>query len=172
MQKRPVGRLKKFDRYREWEKNRYRCSVTSYMNLKGERFFFASLSDRYPVQFDRGFTLVNIFMHPLVHTFDSKILRRELSFQQQLGKWLPKTGNWIICWQATKHGIKSNIFHNLCDGKIPTLTIVKVAKSDKMLIFGGYANATWGGEGKLGYIKSTLWPFWPRFLDTKCFECY
>ena len=83
-------------------------------------------------------------MH-LVHVLESNILRNETKFQRILGGWLPKTGNWSICWRATTHGWKAREFHKRCDGKIPTLTIVKVVKGNKNLIFGGHATKTWAG---------------------------
>jgi hypothetical protein len=33
-----------------------------------------------------------------------------------------------------------------CDGKIPTLVIIKVVKDAKNLIFGGYSTGTWAGS--------------------------
>ncbi|CAB3992779.1 Hypothetical predicted protein [Paramuricea clavata] len=33
-----------------------------------------------------------------------------------------------------------------CDGKVPTLTIVKVFKNAKKIIFGGFATKTWAGN--------------------------
>ena len=83
---------------------------------------------------------------------DSNILRRELKFQQKLGEWLPKTGNWTICWRATQDGWASTTFRSLCGGKIPTLTIVKVVKDNKNLTFGGYATQTWAGS-KFDFIE-------------------
>ena len=84
----------------------------------------------------------------VVHTLDSNILRDELKFKQKLGEWLTQTGNWKICWRATQDGWAGTTFHNLCDGKVPTLTIVKVVKDNKNLIFGGYTTVTWAGYSK------------------------
>ncbi len=74
---------------------------------------------------------------------DSNILRNETNFRTILEQWLPKTGNWSICWRATSSEWSAHKFHTECDGKIPTLTIVKVVTKDKKnLIFGGYATRT------------------------------
>ena len=78
---------------------------------------------------------------------DSNILRNETNLRAILEQWLPKTGNWSICWRATSSGWSALKFHTGCDGKVPTLTIVKVVTKDKKnLIFGGYATRTWKGS--------------------------
>jgi hypothetical protein len=83
----------------------------------------------------------------LVPPFESEILSSEpLNFTTKLGEWLPQAGNWSVCWRATRDGWASTTFHARCDGKVPTLTIVKVVKNNKNLIFGGFATATWAGR--------------------------
>ena len=76
----------------------------------------------------------------------------ESNFTKILGEWLPKTGNWIPCWRATRDGWAASTFHSNCDGKVPTLVIVKVVKDSKNLIFGGYCSVTWGGNGKFEFM--------------------
>ena len=68
-------------------------------------------------------------------------------FSKMLKIWLPKTGNWTICWRATSHGWEANTFHKNCDGIKPTLTLVKVVKNGKNFTFGGYATRPWGEPG-------------------------
>ena len=74
------------------------------------------------------------------------------SFKATLGEWLPKTGNWIACWRATRDGWADSTFHSNCDAKIPTLVIIKVVKNSKNLIFGGYSTVTWTANGKFEFI--------------------
>ena len=82
----------------------------------------------------------------VAHVLDSQILSHEpSSFTKILGTWLPKTGNWAACWRGTRDGWAASTFHSNCDGKIPTLVIVKVIKNSKNFIFGGYCTATWAG---------------------------
>ena len=69
----------------------------------------------------------------------------ELNFTKILGEWLPETGTWTACWRATRDGLAISTFHSNCDGRIPTLVIVKVVKDSKNLIFGGYCTVTWAG---------------------------
>jgi hypothetical protein len=76
--------------------------------------------------------------------FESEILSSEpQEIKKKLGEWLPETGNWKICWRATKDGWNSDIFHQKCDMFKTTLTIVKVVKDSNNLIFGGYATEPW-----------------------------
>jgi len=43
------------------------------------------------------------------------------------------------CWHAKTDGWDASIFHSNCDGKGPTVTIVKVGQ----YIFGGYTDTSW-----------------------------
>ena len=89
----------------------------------------------------------------LVDGFDSQILSNEPSnFTKILREWLPKTGSWTACWRATRDGWASSTFHSNCDGKVPTLVIVKVVKDSRNLIFGGYSNHTWADDGKFEFM--------------------
>ena len=48
----------------------------------------------------------------------------------------------------------SAAFHSRCDMKKPTLTIVKVIKNNKNLVFGGYTTDSWaGGETEFFWLK-------------------
>ena len=99
-----------------------------------------------------GIHLLKIFLGytlHVVHVLDSQILSYEPSnFTKILGTWVPKTRNWTACWRGTRDGWAASTFHSNCDGKIPTLVIVKVVKNSTNLIFGGYCTVTWGGDGK------------------------
>ena len=75
----------------------------------------------------------------------------QIKFDYKLIEWLPTgsgTGNWSICWRATKDGWNASIFHSNCDGKKPTLTIVQVVKNKKTYVFGGYATESWEDPGR------------------------
>ena len=67
-------------------------------------------------------------------------------FKRILAEWLPNEANWTTCWRATRDGLAASTFHTNCDGKIPTLVIVKVVKNSKNLVFGGYSTETWAGS--------------------------
>ena len=85
----------------------------------------------------------------LAQNLESYILSQEpREFTQKLEEWLPIKGNWSICWQATMDGWESTAFHSNCDGKIPTLTVVKVVQNNKIYVFGGYSTVTWAVSSK------------------------
>ena len=76
-----------------------------------------------------------------------------MEFTKQLEKWLNTTRKFSICWRRTRDGSESAVFHLRCDGKYPTLTIVKVINNNKSLIFGGYATKSWTGSKNLLGLK-------------------
>ncbi|XP_067019935.1 neurogenic locus notch homolog protein 1-like [Acropora muricata] len=53
------------------------------------------------------------------------------------------------CWHAPSQGWSPSDFHNLCDGKGPTVTIIRVGS----YMFGGYTDKSWGANN--GYTRST-----------------
>ena len=62
-----------------------------------------------------------------------------------LRNWLVAVGQrstsvWKRCWRASVDGWASSTFHSRCDGKGPTLTIIRVGR----YIFGGYTSLPWG----------------------------
>ena len=59
----------------------------------------------------------------------------------QLITWLNNQKNWRLCYKASQEGCNANEFHSRCDGKGPTVTIVRVQD----YIFGGYTDISWGG---------------------------
>ena len=80
---------------------------------------------------------------------DSEILSAEPpELTRTLADWLPVTGNWSVCWRATRNGNDSKIFHQRCDSKVPTLTVVNVLKNNRSLIFGGFATVKWAMREK------------------------
>lgn len=76
------------------------------------------------------------------------LLAESQDLWNQLNDWLPRNGNWSVSWRATRDGWKSSTFHENCDGKVPTLTIVKVDQENKTSVCEGYAIVSWGGEGE------------------------
>jgi len=74
---------------------------------------------------------------------DSKIIGNNKLFQSQLGRFLsPAVGQnsqWKLCYRASVYGFTLSSFHNYCDGKPDTVTIVKVGS----YVFGGYTDIPW-----------------------------
>ena len=48
------------------------------------------------------------------------------------------------CWHAKTDGWAASTFHSNCDGRGPTVTIIKVND----YIFGGYTDVSWGPSGE------------------------
>ena len=46
------------------------------------------------------------------------------------------------CWPAKTDGWAASTFHSNCDGKGPTVTIIKVGS----YIFGGYTDVSWSSS--------------------------
>ena len=76
---------------------------------------------------------------------DSEILAGMSQYHDQLIKWLPKNTEWDVCYRASRDGWAANIFHNRCNDKGPTITIIRAGQ----YIFGGYTEASWARNGKL-----------------------
>ena len=76
---------------------------------------------------------------------DSVIVGNSRNYLRTLRTWLsPVARNvnsaWKLCWRASVDGWASSTFHSRCDGKGPTVTIIRVGKC----IFGGYTRISWG----------------------------
>ena len=73
----------------------------------------------------------------------SNIVRNSQNFLTWLDKWLKpvthQSSYWNRCYQATVNGWSGSNFHSNCDGKGPTVTIIRVGK----YIFGGYTSLSW-----------------------------
>ena len=75
---------------------------------------------------------------------NSVIIGSNPKYLFQLSEWLrpvsQSNSHWIVCWRGSRDGWASSTFHSLCNGKGPTVTIIKVNQN----IFGGYASISWG----------------------------
>ena len=76
-------------------------------------------------------------------TFDSTILNKDINKQESIINWIKKKINknkikLEKIFSMKINGNSSKDFHNYCDNKGPTLTIVKATKNAKSRIFGGF----------------------------------
>ena len=83
------------------------------------------------------------FFSPGLH--DSVIVGNNKNHLTSLNNWLaPVTKSvnslWKRCWRASVDGWGASTFHSRCDGKGPTVTIVRVGR----YLFGGYTSLSWG----------------------------
>ena len=73
----------------------------------------------------------------------SSIVGNSQNYLTWLDKWLKpvtrQSSYWNRCYRATVNGWSSSTFHSNCDGKGPTVTIIRVGK----YIFGGYTSVSW-----------------------------
>ncbi len=58
---------------------------------------------------------------------------------------LTSTSNRTLLYRATRDGFTAKAFHEKCDGKANTVTIIK---TDGNYVFGGYTSAKWNSDGK------------------------
>ena len=101
-----------------------------------------------------------IFYKPEIK-FDSKIIKYENNYKNKIIKWLKNPNNKIkdqnknikeiiLLYQGSRDGYQSKIFHEKCDNKGETLTIIE---SKDNFIFGGYTEINWDStewNGRMG----------------------
>jgi hypothetical protein len=73
----------------------------------------------------------------------------------QINEWigLKKTQEWKLIYKATKDGFAANNFHQKCDGKTHTVTVIKSANGN---IFGNYTPCAWSTNGSYVYDQSSF----------------
>ena len=92
----------------------------------------------------------DVYVLHLFHLdFPSFILFGMPSYIRQLKKWLPPYNGLMLCYRASEDRWNSRRFHAGCDGKGPTVTIIRVLS----YIFGGYTDISWGGKSILIIIS-------------------
>ncbi|MDR3738070.1 MAG: TLD domain-containing protein [Terracidiphilus sp.] len=64
---------------------------------------------------------------------------RLAAFLRELCVWLPRRA-YTLLYRGSRDGMTAAAFHRLCDGKGPTLVLVR---SDTGCVFGGHAGASW-----------------------------
>ena len=77
---------------------------------------------------------------------DSVIVGNNRNYLRNLSNWLSPVARsvnsaWKRCWRASVDGWAASTFHSRCDGKGPTVTIIRVQGK---YIFGGYTSVSWG----------------------------
>ena len=89
--------------------------------------------------------LMLLYTNPFsVFTINSAILSNNQHYLHHLHLFLaPEVGNisqWLLCYRQSSHGHLDTIFHENCDGKENTVTIVQ----EREFVFGGYTDIPWG----------------------------
>ena len=62
-----------------------------------------------------------------------------------LSKMIDLSINKVLLYRASIDGFTAHVFHEKCDGKANTVTIIK---NNLNYVFGGYTSAKWSSEGK------------------------
>ncbi|KAJ3452644.1 hypothetical protein M0812_04418 [Anaeramoeba flamelloides] len=90
---------------------------------------------------------------------ESKILLKEkenhLKYRTKLQKWLLDAGfdaNLKLRYSTRKHGWSNRVFHNKCDRKGKSLTLIKLKNGS---LFGGYADHEWWSPQRSGRYYNT-----------------
>ena len=110
---------------------------SSVLVSKKERFFFF-----------HTFVLITsliLMLLDICSVSDSAIVGNSRNYLRILRSWLSPVAQsvnsaWKRCWRATVDGWAASTFHSRCDGKGPTVTIIRVGR----YIFGGYTSVSWG----------------------------
>jgi len=101
---------------------------------------------------EAGFTGTNCERN---RTIDSKIIKGE-NFLRHFFRFLaPAVGNdcqWVLCYRASDHGWSAWSFHNRCDEKNNTVTIIQNFE----YMFGGYTDIPWDTSNNYGSTSNAF----------------
>ena len=81
--------------------------------------------------------------NPFEHSFILSTDQRQVLMEWLKGSLVSASNNYALIYRASRDGWGAANFHLRCDGKGPTVTVVKCGN----YIFGGYTELNW--EGKL-----------------------
>ena len=72
--------------------------------------------------------------------FEKSVILMNEEHRSTLKAWLPpQDGKWKLLFRASQDGFTAQAFHDRCDNKGPTVTIVKSGNN----IFGGFTENSW-----------------------------
>lgn len=96
---------------------------------------------------------VPMAMKYLMVRFSNKLctflsFKEDFDLLNLLSNELPKIKGISLLYKASEHNFSTNIFHQLCDNKGATLTVIK---SNHGHIFGGYTSKSW--SSKFGFVS-------------------
>ena len=89
---------------------------------------------------------------------NSSVILTSLDYNNYTGKLLSylepvflssEQSRFVKCWHAKTDGWAASTFHSNCDGRGPTVTIIKVND----YIFGGYTDVSWSGGRHIKFLK-------------------
>lgn len=91
---------------------------------------------------------------PVVPGFNGSVLISEAE-ANQINSWVgtPQDQAWTLCYRRSDDGPSASTFHNKCNDKGPTVTVITLSTGKKI---GGYAAASWAGQGYRGNSTNFL----------------
>ena len=98
----------------------------------------------------------------------NKYLGKLISFLDPVLPTASRT-DFVRCWHAKTDGWAASTFHSNCDGRGPTVTIIKVNDS----IFGGYTDVSWSSKYILAinfFLVQALKDFEGQRIDVGGFD--
>ncbi|XP_066016641.1 uncharacterized protein [Pocillopora verrucosa] len=105
----------------------YRCTCNSWYQGNGTSCYFRGLNN-------------SVILTSLDYTNYTGKLLSYLEPVLLSSEW----SRFVKCWHAKTEGWAASTFHSNCDGRGPTVTIIKANDS----IFGGYTDVSWGQSGE------------------------
>ena len=79
----------------------------------------------------------------ILGSLDSKYLVKLISYLIPVLQSSSRS-RFVRCWRAKTDGWAASTFHSNCDGKGPTVTVIKVGS----YIFGGYTDVSWSSPSE------------------------
>lgn len=102
----------------------------------------------WPVKAITFYSHLDCFLYSFFVVITSSIVSMDSIYHNYLGLMMEEEGygssRWISCYRALDNGWNVSTFHNLCDDKGPTLTIIRKENN----VFGGFTERNWS-EGSL-----------------------
>ena len=84
----------------------------------------------------------------ILGSLDSKYLVKLKSYLNPVLQSSSRS-RFVRCWRAKTDGWAASTFHSNCDGKGPTVTVIKVGS----YIFGGYTDVSWSSPSEYQFIS-------------------
>ena len=82
---------------------------------------------------------------------DYELIKKGIN--EQISDFNNKKLKSLLIYKATKNGLTSYDFHKYCDGKGPTVSIIKTGDN---ILFGGFLNISWSNYGGDSYDKKSF----------------
>ena len=70
------------------------------------------------------------------------------SYFVRLNKWIGRTYKYTLLFRSSRDGYSTYAFHNVCDNKGPTVSIIK---NNHGKIIGGYTPLSWSSSCNYNY---------------------